>query len=199
MRTYEEILTNSKVWNVMIVAGSGMGFVKLPDCGTCSVIFGSGEDGYEHISVSPKHKFRIPSWEDMCVLKEIFFEDEEEVYQIHPKKSEYVNLSKNCLHLWKPIGHELGELVNNSEMYEDREENGDFGKWIPCSERLPEESDYYLACVYDEEADDYDIRKNWFAHLDDYDIEKSEWRELYQGEKVVAWTALPEPYKGADK
>lgn len=26
-------------------------------------------------------------------------------------KSEYVNMSKNCLHLWKPIGHELGELV----------------------------------------------------------------------------------------
>lgn len=45
------------------------------------------------------------------MLKDIFFDDEEEVYQIHPKKSEYVNLSENCLHLWKPIGHELGELV----------------------------------------------------------------------------------------
>ena len=53
----------------------------------------------------------IPTWDDMCVLKDIFFDDEEEVYQIHPKKSEYVNMSKNCLHLWKPIGHELGELV----------------------------------------------------------------------------------------
>ena len=47
----------------------------------------------------------------MCVLKDIFFDDEEEVYQIHPKKSEYVNQQENCLHLWKPIGHELGELV----------------------------------------------------------------------------------------
>ena len=53
----------------------------------------------------------IPTWDDMCALKDIFFDDEEEVYQIHPKKSEYVNLSENYLHLWKPIGHELGELV----------------------------------------------------------------------------------------
>ena len=42
-----------------------------------------------------------------------FFEDEEEAYQIHPKKSEYINLSQNCLHLWKPKDHELGELVKN--------------------------------------------------------------------------------------
>lgn len=47
----------------------------------------------------------------MCVLKDIFFNNDEEVYQIHPKKREYVNAVENCLHLWKPIGHELGELV----------------------------------------------------------------------------------------
>lgn len=72
------------------------------------------------------------------------------------------------------------------------------GKWIPCSERLPEESDYYMACVYDEEANDYDYRKNWFAHKDDYSIEESEWRELLPAEKVTAWMPLPEPYKEND-
>lgn len=69
-------------------------------------------------------------------------------------------------------------------------------KWIPCSERLPKESDYYMACVYDEEVDDYDYRKTWFAHEDDYDMDESEWRELQPFEKVVAWMPLPEPYKG---
>lgn len=68
--------------------------------------------------------------------------------------------------------------------------------WIPCSERLPEESDYYMACIYDEVVDDYDFRKTWFAHTDDYDMEESEWRELYEVEKVTAWMPLPEPYKG---
>lgn len=47
----------------------------------------------------------------MCVLKDIFFGEEEEVYQIHPKKSQYVNRVENCLHLWRPIGREIDELV----------------------------------------------------------------------------------------
>ena len=113
MRTYEEIMESGKIWNAKMFGNLVGGLIKLPDCGTCSVMFGNNERGYEHVSISPKHKFRIPSWEDMCILKDIFFEAEEEAYQIHPKKSEYVNISENCLHLWKPIGHELGELVEH--------------------------------------------------------------------------------------
>lgn len=67
--------------------------------------------------------------------------------------------------------------------------------WIPVSEKLPEESDYYMACIYNDEADDYDFRKTWFAHADDYDMDESEWRELYDFERVIAWQPLPEPYK----
>lgn len=67
--------------------------------------------------------------------------------------------------------------------------------WIPVNERLPEESDYYMACIYNDEADDYDFRKTWFAHTDDYDMDESEWRELYDFERVIAWQPLPEPYK----
>ena len=111
MKPYKEIMESGKVWDAVMFGKLVGGLIKLPDCGTCSVMFGENEDGWEHVSVSPKHKYKIPTWNDMCVLKDIFFDDEEEVYQIHPKKSEYVNLSENCLHLWKPIGHELGELV----------------------------------------------------------------------------------------
>lgn len=67
--------------------------------------------------------------------------------------------------------------------------------WIPVSEKLPEESDYYMACIYNDEVDDYDFRKTWFAHADDYDMDESEWRELYDFERVIAWQPLPEPYK----
>ena len=77
MRTYEEILESGKLWNVRMISGSCIsGLVKLPDCGTCSVISGNNEEGYEHVSVAPKHKFRTPSWEDMCILKDIFFEED---------------------------------------------------------------------------------------------------------------------------
>jgi len=111
MRELQDILKDKRIWDhktqflYMHTAR-----VKLPDCGSCFIAWDSA-GGYEHVSVSPKKKFNLPSWNDMCVLKEIFFKDDEEAYQIHPKKADYVNFVENCLHLWKPIGHELDELV----------------------------------------------------------------------------------------
>lgn len=67
-----------------------------------SVVWGNDEDGWEHVSVSPYNESVTPSWDDMCQVKDIFFDDEEIAIQIHPKKSEYVNAMKNCLHLWRP-------------------------------------------------------------------------------------------------
>ena len=107
MRKNNEILANPKVWGVVpLTVGGNMffgGYVKLPDCGTCAVVYGYNEAGKEHVSVSPRKKSRMPSWDDMCALKDIFFEDEEEAYEIHPPKSGYVNLQENCLHLWRPV------------------------------------------------------------------------------------------------
>lgn len=105
MKNLEKILENHQV---IFPAHAEM--IKLPDCGTSSVIWDC-MNGYEHVSVSPKKRCNIPTWNDMCVLKDVFFGEEEEAYQIHPKKSQYVNRVENCLHLWKPIGHEIDELV----------------------------------------------------------------------------------------
>ena len=111
MRKNNEIIESGCLWGMenSIIGNSAL--IKLPDCGTCTVVWDDNESGYEHVSVSPVKKFNIPSWNDMCIVKDVFFEDEEEIYQIHPKKSEYVNLQQNCLHLWKVKGHDLGELV----------------------------------------------------------------------------------------
>ena len=57
--------------------------------------------GWEHLSVSMPSK--TPSWDQMCVMKDIFFEEEEECFEYHPKKSEYVNIHPHCLHIWRPI------------------------------------------------------------------------------------------------
>ena len=54
---------------------------------------------WEHVSVSAN---TMPTWDDMCAVKEIFWRDNEEVHQVHPKKSHYVNMHPNCLHLWRP-------------------------------------------------------------------------------------------------
>jgi len=109
-----EILSNSNIWNHKNVFGCLNGaLIKLPDCGTCSVLWNRNEDGYEHVSIAPRKKFNIPSWNDMATLKGIFFYDNEEAYQIMPKKSEYVNAKENCLHIWRPSnGLTLNDLKN---------------------------------------------------------------------------------------
>lgn len=58
----------------------------------------SQDDHWEHVSVSSK---RTPTWDEMCYVKRLFWDDEETVIQYHPPKSEYVNMAKTCLHLWR--------------------------------------------------------------------------------------------------
>ena len=79
----------------------GVGTVTIGSW-TGSVIWGADEDGWEHVSVSPFDHSILPSWDDMCRLKDIFFDEEEMALQFHPRKSQYVNKMENCLHLWRP-------------------------------------------------------------------------------------------------
>jgi hypothetical protein len=58
--------------------------------------------GWEHVSVSTGH--HPPNWQEMAWVKDLFWEDEETVLQFHPKKSEYVNIHPNVLHLWRNVG-----------------------------------------------------------------------------------------------
>lgn len=63
-------------------------------------------------------------------------------------------------------------------------------KWIPVTERLPEESDDYLITNIAG-----DVEMAYFAHPKDYTISKGEWREICYEEDVIAWMQLPQPYK----
>lgn len=58
--------------------------------------------GWEHVSVSIRG--RLPTWEEMCHVKRLFWGDEETVIEFHPPRSEYVNFHRGVLHLWRPIG-----------------------------------------------------------------------------------------------
>lgn len=61
--------------------------------------------GFEHLSVSTSVK--CPTWEQMCFMKDIFWNEDEVCMQLHPKKSEYVNTHPFCLHIWRPINEEI--------------------------------------------------------------------------------------------
>lgn len=66
----------------------------------------SVHDGeWEHVSVSTE--FRCPRWDEMRQVKELFFEDDETVMQLHPPKKDYVNSHPFCLHLWRPVSAEI--------------------------------------------------------------------------------------------
>lgn len=64
-------------------------------------VLASDGEGWQHVSVSIERSDKCPTWEIMCKIKQLFWEDEDVVVQYHPKKSEYVNNHPNCLHLWR--------------------------------------------------------------------------------------------------
>lgn len=71
----------------------------------------SDGEGWEHVSVSVGRKGekqrRCPTWEEMCWIKNWFWDEEDCVIQFHPAKSEYVNLHPYVLHLWVPINQTI--------------------------------------------------------------------------------------------
>ena len=69
-------------------------------------IFCISSDGmdWEHVSVSFGSKSeKTPSWEIMCKVKALFWDDEVPVMQLHPARSEWISNHNGCLHLWRPL------------------------------------------------------------------------------------------------
>ncbi len=56
---------------------------------------------WHHISMSIKHRY--PTWDEILDARYTFFPDTAEVVQILPPKAEYVNIHKNCFHLYSPV------------------------------------------------------------------------------------------------
>jgi hypothetical protein len=87
--------------------GDDFGAFLIPGpCGAeHKVIAGPGdpESGieWEHVSVSTRN--RCPNWQEMCFIKNLFFDAEETVMQLHPPQSRWINIHPNCLHLWRPL------------------------------------------------------------------------------------------------
>lgn len=68
-------------------------------------VIASDGAGWEHVSVSRRD--RCPTWEEMCQIKGLFWDEDDCVVQYHPPKEDWVNNHPNCLHLWRPVGVEL--------------------------------------------------------------------------------------------
>lgn len=76
--------------------------ITLPSGDICLAIADNDifNKGWEHVSVSLDD--RCLTWDEMCIIKDIFFYDTEEAMQLHPAKENYINISPYCLHIWRP-------------------------------------------------------------------------------------------------
>lgn len=70
-------------------------------------------EGWDHVSISirtPNEENpinRCPKWDEMCFIKNLFFDEEETVIQYHPAKKDYINNHPYVLHLWRPTDEVL--------------------------------------------------------------------------------------------
>jgi hypothetical protein len=94
---------------------NGAFLVESPEHGWwLQIIASDGSDpavpeahGWEHVSVHasrPRGKDmqpRTPNWREMTFVKDLFWEDEDVVMQLHPRRSAYVNIHPHTLHLWR--------------------------------------------------------------------------------------------------
>lgn len=67
------------------------------------IAYNGESDGWEHVSVSIPGKKRTPNWNEMCLVKNAFWPEEDTVVQYHPAKEDYVNMHPFCLHLFRPV------------------------------------------------------------------------------------------------
>lgn len=105
MRAINELVENYRLGIEQLGEDGGHGWIHLPHVKKPLAVVFSWGGGWDHVSIS--HRSRIPSWDEMCMVKEIFFDDEECVVQYHPPRSQYVNNHPNVLHLWKPQDVEM--------------------------------------------------------------------------------------------
>jgi hypothetical protein len=75
-------------------------------------VIASDGGGWDHVSVSLPT--RTPSWEEMCAIKDLFFEPTECVMQLHPPKDENISNHPYCLHLWRPqTAEEIAQIIED--------------------------------------------------------------------------------------
>jgi hypothetical protein len=102
-------ITTGRLASTSAFGNSGAFDVRLKKGQLFSVIASDGgmpgELAWEHVSVSRKD--RCPTWQEMCEIKDLFWDDDEWVTQFHPARSDYINNHPYCLHLWRPVGIEM--------------------------------------------------------------------------------------------
>lgn len=57
-------------------------------------------DGKVWLHVSLARRSRLPSWDDVVAVKNLFIGEDETALQVLPPRDRYINIHPHCLHLW---------------------------------------------------------------------------------------------------
>lgn len=75
--------------------------LKMRTYSVQALVIVGDDDGWDHVSVSLPGRNRCPTWEEMCEVRDLFFDPSYAVIQIHPAVEDYCNDHPYCLHLWQ--------------------------------------------------------------------------------------------------
>jgi hypothetical protein len=86
-------------WQCTKVLQDGAAFIH---CTGLSVIasVGAEYDGKRWLHVSCAYHNRLPSWDDLRMVKDVFIGKHRKAIQVIPSAEEHININPNCLHLW---------------------------------------------------------------------------------------------------
>src|SRR5690554_2926413 len=108
MKSIEELKKNPRIQFIETGKDGGIGYIVHPVVEWHMTVIFSNALGWDHVSVSRGNQ--TPTWEEMCIVKDIFFREEECVVQYHPPKTENINNNPHhpyVLHLWRPQNQEI--------------------------------------------------------------------------------------------
>lgn len=116
MKSFEEIKSTRNITIKGEAPGVGLGGTYYDSISGKSFNFiFSKQFGWEHLSVSTPSK--TPTWEQMCKMKDLFWNEDEVCVQYHPAKEDYVNNHPHCLHIWRPVASK--DFINSPTSKED--------------------------------------------------------------------------------
>lgn len=115
---YAALLVLPSGWSVIRQDDSG----RAAECGGLAVIETvnreADERRWHHVSLS--RRTRLPSYEDIQLVRRLFIGADAECYQVFPPASRYVNRHPFCLHLWHcldaPAGAVLPDFRHDGEV-----------------------------------------------------------------------------------
>lgn len=107
MKSMSEIKSTPRVLVILEGPDGGWAEVELLSSKKprpATVVFSWG-GGWDHVSVSFRN--RLPTWDEMCEVKRMFFKPEETAWEYHPMESKYINNHPYALHIWRLQGINL--------------------------------------------------------------------------------------------